>query len=176
MPRAEVTGTLTVDGRDYDIRAAGYHDHNWGEWIPTDGLWNWAQHSEEGLTLEVGDFIGKPAGLCAVDAGGTRSVFTKDQYSLVHTRYWFDFENRVVYPIESLLTADDGALRLQVTIRALRTEPLRGDLPFPLRDLIVYEQTARYDGTLWTKDAAGDWIVASVIHGDGFKEYTARRY
>jgi len=101
------------------------------------------QFSDDRLVLGVGDFIGKPAGAVGVDLDGTRSVFSKDAYTLVRTRFFIDWQDKVRYPTESVLSAEDGARRLQVTIRPIRTEPLRGDLPSPLRDLIVYEQTAR---------------------------------
>ena len=177
MPRARVTGTVTIDGRAHAIRATGYHDHNWGEWIPTDATWNWAQFSSPRLSLEVGDFIGKPIGVVALDLDGARTVFTPDQYSLVHTRWGWDRVNRLFFPTESLLTADNGALRLEVTLRALKTEPLRGDLPRPLRDLIIYEQTARYDGVVreWVEEV-GEWRVRAWLRGTGFKEWTGKKY
>jgi hypothetical protein len=198
MPRARVTGSMTVDGRAYVIDAPGYHDHNWGEWIPTDALWNWAQFSAPGdgtagvgtagVALEIGDFIGKPIGVVSIDLDGERTVFTRDQYTLVHTRWAWDSVNRLFYPVESLLTADNGSLRVQVTMRALETAPLRGDLPAPLKDLIIYEQTARYDGAVWDRApgavsaagavaagaAAGEWRQRALIAGTGFKEYTAK--
>ena len=176
MPRALVTGSLVADGRAYAIDAPGYHDHNWGEWIPFDALWNWAQYSDGGLALEMGDFIGRPAGAVSVDFGGRRSVFTKGQYWLLHTRWGLDGRNGVWYPTESLLVAGDDSRWLWVTIRAIGTEPLRGDLPLPLPDLIIYEQTARYDGWLWEKNMQGQWVMASPLRGNGFKEYTARHF
>jgi hypothetical protein len=182
MPRARVAGTLTVDGQPRAVDATGYHDHNWGEWIPTDALWNWAQFSSDRLSLEVGDFIGKPAGLVALDLDGARTVFTHDQYTLVHTHWGWDAANRLFYPTESRLTADNGAVKVEVTLRALSTEPLRGDLPAPLRDLIIYEQVARYDGRVWEwvsdggPDAAGEWRARALVRGTGFKEWTGKRY
>jgi len=176
MPRALVTGRLLVDGRAYEIDAPGYHDHNWGEWIPTDALWNWAEYSDGRLALEMGDFIGKPAGVVSVDFGGERTVFTKGQYWLLHTRWGLDWKNGVWYPTESLLVAGNDTRWLFVTIRAIGTEPLRGDLPLPLPDLILYEQTARYDGWLWEKNPQGQWVTASPLRGNGFKEYTGRHY
>ena len=186
MPRARVTGTLTIDGREYVVDASGYHDHNWGEWIPTDALWNWAQFSSPSAALEIGDFIGKPIGVVSLDLDGERTVFTRDQYSLVHTRWAWDAANRLLYPVESLLTADNGSLRLQVTLRAIDTAPLRGDLPAPLKDLIIYEQTARYSGAVWSRApvgaadantaAAGEWRQRAILAGTGFKEYTAKHY
>jgi len=175
MPRARVTGTLTLDGRPIAVRATGYHDHNWGEWIPTDATWNWAQFSSPRLSLEVGDFIGKPVGIVALDLDGARTVFTPDQYSLVHTRWGWDRVNRLFFPTESLLTADNGAVRAEITMRALATEPLRGELPWPLKDLIIYEQTARFEG-LVRERVAGEWKVSALVRGAGFKEWTGKRY
>ncbi len=173
MPRAQVTGTLGVEGRTLPIHGDGYHDHNWGEWIPTDVLWNWAQHSSARLAFELGDFIGGPAGVASVELDGERVVFTKDRYRLRHTRWAFDAANRVFYPSVSLLTAEDDRWRLSLVIEAVETEALRGDLPLLVRDVVIYEQTARYTGRLWRKSPQGRWTSAALIRGDGFKEYTA---
>jgi len=177
MPRAEVTGEVTVDGNVYSVSGVpGYHDHNWGEWIPSDALWNWGQYSEPGLAFELGDFIGKPAGLASIDFQGERTVFTKDQYSLAHTRWAYDSRNRVWYPTQTVLSAGNESAVLILTIRSIRTDPLRGDLPLPLPDVIIYEQTARYEGQFWKRDAQGQWVLAAPIQGNGFKEYTAIHY
>jgi hypothetical protein len=174
MPRARVTGTLTVDARVFVIDASGYHDHNWGEWIPTDALWNWAQFSSPRAALEIGDFIGKPIGVVSLDLDGERTVFTRDQYSLVHTRWAWDPVNALFYPVDSKLTADNGSLRVQVTLHAIATDPLRGDLPAPLKDLIIYEQTARYSGWVWDRTPDGARRLRALLTGTGFKEYTAK--
>jgi len=174
MPRAHVRGWLAVDGRVWEIDSAGYHDHNWGEWIPTDALWNWAQYSSPDLAFELGDFQGGATGLASVDAGGERTVFTKEQYTFAHTRWAFDEDERVWYPTESLLVADDGQRRLRVRITVEETVPLRGELRFPLRDIIIFEQTARYEGRLWTRSPDGRWLLETVFHGEGFTEYTAK--
>lgn len=62
MPRAVVSGRPAVDGQVYVVTASGYHDHNWGEWAFTNAPWNWAQCSARGLSFELGDFVGGPAG------------------------------------------------------------------------------------------------------------------
>lgn len=176
MPRANVGGRLTVDGRVYAVDGAGYHDHNWGEWIPTDALWSWAQYSSPDLAFELGDFQGQATGVASVDAAGERTVFTKEQYTLTYTQWAFDRTERVWYPTESLFVADDGVRRLRVTMTVVATVPLRGELPFPLRDLIIFEQTARYEGWLWTRSADGRWLLEGVLRGEGFTEYTAKHY
>jgi hypothetical protein len=175
MPRARVAGTIAVDGHAYPIDASGYHDHNWGEWIPADGRWNWAQVSTPRVALEMGDFIGKPEGLVALDLDGERTVFTHDQYTLTHTRWAWDPANRLFYPVESVLSADNGTLRVDVTMRATATDPLVGDLPAPLRDLIVYEQAASYSGAVREfAPATGGWRLRAFVSGTGFKEWTGK--
>ncbi|MBI3950619.1 MAG: hypothetical protein HY314_09210 [Acidobacteria bacterium] len=176
MPGATVTGRLQIDGQVYTINAPGYHDHNWGEWIFTNALWNWAQYSEPGLAFEMGDFIDKPVGVASIDFQGRRTVFTKDQYELTHTRWTFDSDNRKRYPLETTLRAENDTRRLILTMQAIVTHPLRGDLPLPLPDAIIYEQTARYEGQLWEKNTEGQWVLSASFDGNGFKEYTARRY
>jgi len=182
MPRARVTGDVSVDGRHYAVDAPGYHDHNWGEWIPTDGLWSWAQYSDDRLNLELGDFLGKPVGVVSLDFDGERTVFGPDQYRLAHIRWAWDPQNRLFYPSESRLIADNGKLRLDVRIRVLQNGPLRGDLPLPLRDLIIYEQTAGYQGRVWQRRSGprgaegGGWRLKASFGGPGFKEWTAKRY
>ena len=175
MPGAAVSGHLEVDGRVYSISAPGYHDHNWGEWIPTNTLWNWAQYFEPGLAFELGDFINQPVGVATLELQGERTVFTKDQYQLSHTRWAFDVENRVRYPIETTLRAESETRLLVLNMQAIETHPLRGDLPRPMPDALIYEQTARYDGQLWEKNAQGEWVVSASFTGNGFKEYTATK-
>src|SRR5271165_1415391 len=75
MPRAGVSGTLTVDGTKYTVSAAGYHDHNWGEWNLNGVSWNWAQYSQPGLTFDLGDFPAKPGGVASLGLNGERFVF-----------------------------------------------------------------------------------------------------
>ncbi len=174
MPGAEVSGQVVVDGQIYMINAPGYHDHNWGEWIVSDALWNWAQSFEPGLAFVLGDIVNQPEGVASVEFRGERTVFTKDQYHLKHTRWAFDAENGHWYPIQTTLRAENDTRRLLLRLQAIHTHPLRGDQPFPLPDVIVYEQTAHYEGELWGKNAEGEWVVLASLNGDGFKEYTTR--
>lgn len=177
MPRAQVSGVIIVDGQIYFIRdQAGYHDHNWGEWIPFDALWNWAQYSQPGFSLELGDFIGKATGLLGVDVEGQHTTFTKDQYRLIHTGAALDPGSLLLYPTQSILVAQNDSMALLVSMTVQSTDALRGDLPFPLPDVLVFEQWAKYEGSVWRKDASGQWKFALSLQGGGFKEYTARQY
>jgi len=177
MPGAYVSGEVAVDGERYSLNSVpGYHDHNWGEWIPTNALWNWAQYFEPGLALEMGDFVNKPAGTVGLEFQGNRSVFSKEEYRLIHTQWAFDEETRKRVPNMTWLYAENATTRLLLSMETDETEGLRAAVPFPLPDIIIYEQTAYYQGWLWNKGSDGTWELLGSFGGNGFKEYTARQW
>ena len=110
--------------------------------------------------------------MAGVDVQGERTVFTKDQYRLVHTRWAYDGANRELYPVESLFLAESPTARLVARMRATATEPLRGELPAPLPVPLVYEQPADFEGFFQQRDPGGAWRPALRFQGGGFKEYT----
>jgi hypothetical protein len=176
MPGAYVSGEIEVNGEIYYVDSApGYHDHNWGEWIPSTTLWNWAQYFEPGLTLEMGDFMNKPAGTLGIEFQGKRIIFSKKEYRLIHTKWTFDSENRKHFPVKTWLYAENETTQLLLRMETYETEALQGEMPFPLPDIIIYEQTVYYVGQLWEKDPDGKWNLSVSFKGHGFKEYTARK-
>jgi hypothetical protein len=174
MPAAFVTGEVVVDGRPYHMtNTPGYHDHNWGEWIPFTVTWNWAQFIGPGLTFSMGDFRNSAAGVVSVDSFGQRTIFEKDQYRLIHDKWSYDPVNQLWFPTSTWLYAQDDDRTLVVWLGAIETVPVRPppQVPLPLVP-VIYEQTADYVGWVWDKDAAGGWQLARSFRGQGFKEYT----
>ena len=174
MPSAFVTGEVVVDGRAFHVtNVRGYHDHNWGEWIPFTVKWNWAQYAGAGLTFSIGDFMSNATGVVSVESFGQRTVFEKDQYRLVHGAWKYDAVNELWFPDTTLVLAQTEDLVLVVSISATDTVPVLPppQLPLPLVP-VIYEQTADYTGWLWEKDQAGEWRLARTFRGPGFKEYT----
>ena len=173
MPSASVSGTMTVDDRVYRLRGArGYHDHNWGEWIPGIVTWNWAQYSGPRVRVAMGDFPRVHEGTVGVDFGGRRTVFGKSQYRLTHSAWRFDAVNKCWFPAVSRLRAESESLALDVRFKALDTVPIVPPLDLPILPL-VYEQTADITGTLWEKTPQGEWRERTSFAGTGFKEYTS---
>jgi len=173
MPSASVSGTLTVDGHVYRLHGArGYHDHNWGEWIPGLVTWNWAQYSSPRVRVALGDFPKVAQGTVGVDVDGRQTVFEKPQYRIAHSEWTFDAVNKRWFPARSHLRAESESVRLDVRFRALDTVPIVPPLALPVRPL-VYEQTADVTGTLWEKTPAGHWQLLASFAGTGFKEYTS---
>ncbi|MHC4455498.1 MAG: hypothetical protein ACYS0I_00160 [Planctomycetota bacterium] len=179
MPGAYVTGYVVIDDETYYVnQAPGYHDHNWGEWIPIDVLWNWAQYFETGLAFEIGDFRYKPVGVVSVEFDGKRTVFEKNEYYLTHTRWGYDSENHKWFPSMTWLYAENEKKRLIVRMHTISTEALMSPLEMPqlLPEVILYEQTAYYVGQLWGKNHKGDWELLVKFRGKGFKEYSALKW
>ena len=178
-PGADVTGKVVLNGRTYHVQqASGYHDHNWGEWIPFNALWNWVQYYEPGLALELGDFRNSPVGVASIEFAGQRTVFEKDEYGLFHTKWGFDPDWGKWYPRVTWLLAENEEKRLIVRIQTLAWETLTLPLRIPpvLPEMILYEQTASYSGWLWDKNHRGSWDSVVKFHGSGFKEYSVLKF
>lgn len=164
MPRALVSGTLTIDGATYDIHAPGYHDHNWGEWNLNGVPWNWAQYSEPGLAFDLGDFPQKPGGRASIDVAGRRFVFENGQYTLTHTKWAYDPINKLYYPTQSIFQASNGTTQVFVRMDVQQTDPLSTPLPPP--KAVIYEQLTTYTGRVSVNGSL------TSFNGSGFKEYT----
>lgn len=57
MPKGEVSGTITVDGKEINVHGFGYHDHQWGNFLYVTGWnhWVWARQRFEDYTLILFD-------------------------------------------------------------------------------------------------------------------------
>ncbi|MBQ3267213.1 MAG: hypothetical protein IJH08_04785 [Atopobiaceae bacterium] len=59
VPRGDVSGTVAVSGRTYEIRGRGYHDHQWGT-AENQEFWNrwlWGRQQVAGHTVLLFDFV-----------------------------------------------------------------------------------------------------------------------
>ena len=174
MPGASVWGDVEIDGRHFRVsNVRGYHDHNWGTWIPFTVTWNWTQYFEPGLAFSIGDFRNSAAGLVSIDVAGTRTVFSKDQYFLLHEDWRLDLTYHLWFPGKTTLYASNGREALVVVMRADDTVPVTPprEIPLPLIP-VIYEQTADFSGSFWESDGAGTWRLVRAFRGGGFKEYT----
>ncbi|MFZ5915360.1 MAG: lipocalin-like domain-containing protein [Chloroflexota bacterium] len=63
LPRAQVTGTLTLDGQTQTVQGVGYHDHNWGNFVLADAFshWYWGRLFDGSGSQAVvfGDVVGR---------------------------------------------------------------------------------------------------------------------
>ena len=54
MPRARVTGTVSINGTPIQLNAIGYSDTNWGEFLPFTSRWEWAQFNDDKISVVFG--------------------------------------------------------------------------------------------------------------------------
>jgi predicted secreted hydrolase len=63
LPRAQVTGTLELDGQTMTVEGVGYHDHNWGNFVLADAFshWYWGRLFDDSGSNAVvfGDVVGR---------------------------------------------------------------------------------------------------------------------
>ncbi|MFV8230020.1 lipocalin-like domain-containing protein [Mycolicibacterium peregrinum] len=57
VPRGEVSGTLTIDGKTIEVRGSGYHDHQWGSniYFKLWNHWTWARQRYDDYTVVLFD-------------------------------------------------------------------------------------------------------------------------
>ncbi|NIV13305.1 MAG: hypothetical protein GWN62_19080 [Aliifodinibius sp.] len=62
QPRAKVNGKLCCDGKNWEIKGKGYHDHNWGtvSIIETLTSWSWGRVYMDDITLIYADMLLSP--------------------------------------------------------------------------------------------------------------------
>ena len=173
MPSANVTGTLTLGNRTHDVRATGYHDHNWGRWAFNDPQWNWAQCSipEDGFSVTFGDVLGEQRNtIVGLKYRGETIKFTGKQIRLNYTDFAFDPLTARTYPAGYKLSANNGDYRMEMDIKALKNVPLIADYPAPLPTYVIFEQVSRFQGFLQPRSGA-----AYQFDLLGFSEYTTHK-
>jgi hypothetical protein len=59
VPKGEVSGTITVEGKKISVHGSGYHDHQWGNqfYLPEWNHWVWARQSFEDYSVLLFDFV-----------------------------------------------------------------------------------------------------------------------
>lgn len=59
VPRAEVTGTVTIDGITATVQGAGYHDHQWGttNYLTLWNHWLWARQAWDDYSILLFDLV-----------------------------------------------------------------------------------------------------------------------
>lgn len=116
VPKCEVTGTLTYDGKTVEVHGHGYHDHQWMNISPFSAFhhWLWGRMYTEKYVVYIYDFV------CSERFGFTRIPFfivadNKTGKILFETNGNFQLDTELVpmpvgknFPKTSRYTFDNG--------------------------------------------------------------------
>jgi hypothetical protein len=147
---------MALRGKARNVSAVGYHDHNWGRWAFNDPGWNWASVSrpQDNFSLIAFDTL-EHEGDVSLDIirNETRIEFSDAQVKVSYLD--FDLEtywSARTYPKAYRIEADNGQHQLDLNVDVLKTVALPVRYPRPQPDYFIFEQVARFNGTLRSGD------------------------
>ena len=124
LPKADVFGTITVDGEIINVTGRGYHDHNWNFTIGTkvrEWGWYWGRLTGETYTLIFAWFMKTPLKFDNLvvlnkDAGGYVEINPKD-IQLSFTNYTWN--NGIRIPSHFRLSVENTSVNVDIFMNAL---------------------------------------------------------
>ena len=166
MPSTQVFGALMINGELVPINARGYHDHNWGTWKLTCGMWNWFQTNEPGLAIVGYDFFTLHKGQISVIVDGKEISFNKRQYIIINYDWTLDPETMQRFPRKTMLIAFNGFYLLTLKITVETTALVGMTYEEQHMTWVVFESTVHFKGRLCGPS------FNKQIDTVGFREYT----
>jgi hypothetical protein len=171
MPSAWVNGTVTVNGESFPItNATGYHDHDWGMWKVHRETWNWADAAspKDEFVFHAVFHAAFQKSTSYVRCRDLRVYFPQSNFHNAQEN-WVTWRDHWQYPTLMTFACEDESGRYKVEMRweVIDTLPL---WQYPV---IVFEQTAQFDGGIYERDSAGEWQLLGDIHTIGFCEHSA---
>ncbi len=136
---ADVEGTITIKGNEYDIQSIGYHDSNLGHWIPSESPWTWGhgigRYENKVLSFSLAESRSEDIsnGRAYASIDGTAYKFEYDEYTLNYDR------SGKIPSAYSLQGQKKDGTELEIEFRVERTDKIRlKALKFiPLLDLCL---------------------------------------
>jgi 15-cis-phytoene desaturase len=170
MPSATVTGSVSINGNVWKLtNAAGYHDHDWGIWAVPLRTWSWGTFNapDRSISLDIGFHAAFQTSTAYFRFQSQRLLFPNFPPSAISQNGWKDWNVFWKYPTVMTFAAIDStsSYRLEVTWHVLATAALT---KYPL---LVFEQTARFTGTLYRKTSGG-WTTETTFDELGFCEFS----
>lgn len=161
-PRCEVSGTLTVDGKETTFHGRGYHDHQWGS-VNFHKYWNhwvWARQNYDDYSLLVFDFVSSeetdytriPIVFLQDSTGKVIFESTDSVKCEVLDEYHDDLTSGKDYPKKLHYKFRQNGKEIEYTLSAVETLEQNGpkNAALPLRLALkvmgIYPSYARYRG------------------------------
>lgn len=149
LPRADVTGTITLDGETTQVDGSGYHDHNWDVHMARYELgYLWGKLQTDYFNM----IFTKYQTLSGNDSFSVLNVGTKDFLLIKPDTISFDILEYETYRglkliNKSRLVIEDDMLNLNVTIETINVFNYEIFRHFYRRYFVRITGTLSYDGT-----------------------------
>src|SRR3989344_3849414 len=174
MPRARVTGTISINGVPVQLNALGYSDTNWGEFVPFFSRYEWAQFNDEKISVVLGviyrcEVIWRTYAYVNIN----KEVIDFDGTTLkILEREWGSEKSTgIKTPVKTRFEIKTGPYTLNVTYAPVRTDMLSLKVSSWLPKPCVAEQISRFSGTL-----KQNGNTAHSFSGLGFSEYSPKTW
>jgi len=122
VPQAEVTGTLTVKGRDEAVRGSGYHDHNWGNYHcwRTFRAWYWGRIHHAAYTVDYAQVLPRDPAMPVLTpllvARGDEIVLSTNRLRVAHAEKTAEPSFGQTYARRMDLSAETEWIRFHLTL------------------------------------------------------------
>ena len=155
--RMNITGKITMSGRESAVRGEAWFDHQWGDFAPQSLSWDWfSLRLTDGSDLMLyqirdtkGKFIAKLGTL--VKADGTSVALLSNDFKVEALGTWKSLNTGIVYPIEWTLETPSSSVLVHLR---------------PLLDNAEFDATRTTRNSYWE----GAVTVTGSHQGDGFLE------
>lgn len=136
-PKAQVTGTIVVNGKRHEVTGIGYHDHNWGKGTMPRIVdhWYWGRVYADDLTVvyatifttgRFGNAVSTPFML----ASGSEVVLSTGEIEIEEGPSVYNEIADQSYPSSLTLRAGGGAAELRLDVREIiHAHDLLNDVP-----------------------------------------------
>jgi hypothetical protein len=174
MPRARVTGTISVNGADVSLDTFGYSDTNWGEFIPYFSRYEWAQFNDEKVSVVLGVIYrwGRMYRTYAyVEINREIINFDGSTYKTLEREWANEKLTSIRIPKRTRFELRTGEYVLDCEYATVHADMLSWKVNSWLPKPAVAEQISKFTGTLKYK---GD--IVHSFSGLGFSEYSPKTW
>lgn len=184
MPRARITGAISINGKHIQLNALGYSDTNWGEFVPFFSRYEWAQFNDEKISVVLGVIyrwgaVWKTYAYAEINKEIIN--FDSETFKIIERKWGREKITGIMTPVKTRFEIKGGSstdaattggpYTLDCTYAPARTDMLSLKISSWLPKPCVAEQISRFSGTLKRN--------GNTVHsfaGLGFSEYSPKTW
>ena len=174
MPRARVTGTISINGAPIQLNALGYSDTNWGEALPFSTRWEWAQFNDENISVVFGAMYrwGRLYKTYAYAEINHDVVdFDGKTFKILEREWGTEAITGIKMPTKTRFEMKKGPYTLDCAYAPVRMDTISMKISPLLPRPCVAEQISRFTGTLKKNGK-----IVHSFSGHGFSEYSMKTW